>query len=179
MKVAFDTSTLIVSLSANPGAVLDRTGNIIPDAKQRVEFLLTELSESRTQIIIPTPVFSELLARAETAASKYFDIIRNSRQFRLEPFDVRAAIEAGTMTRKALESGLGKRGASIDSWPKVKFDRQIVAIAKVCGVNRIYSEDQDIITIGSSVGIAVIGIANLPLPPQGAQESLSFDKPKT
>ncbi len=177
MKVAFDTGTLLLSLSPNPGVVLDQFGKPISQAKERVDFLLTELSESRTKVIIPTPVFSELLARAVNAASKYFDIIRNSKQFKLEPFDERAAIEAGLMTQKALAHGKGKRGGSPSPWPKVKFDRQIVAIAKVCGVDRIYSEDRDIFTLGQSVGIPVIRVADLPLPPKEAQVPPLFDKP--
>ena len=179
MKVAFDTATLILSLSPNPGVVRDRAGNPIPRAKERVEFLLTELSESRTTVIIPTPVFSELLTRSENAASRYFDIISNSKYFRLEPFDARAAIEAAMMTRKAFESGLGKRGGSSDSWPKVKFDRQIVAIAKVCGADKIYSEDQGVISLGHSAGIPVIGVAELSLPPDQAQPPLPFPKTET
>lgn len=121
MKVAFDTSTLIVLVSPEPGVVLDRNGSPVVDAKPRIENLFMELDESRAQVIIPTPAFSELLTRAENAASEYFEIMRNSKRFKFEPFDERAAIEAAAMTRKASESGKGKRGGSSDSWPKIKF----------------------------------------------------------
>jgi hypothetical protein len=178
VKVAFDTATLIVLVSPNPGIVLDRNGNPINDAKARVENLFEELSESRTQIVIPTPAFSELLTRTVNAASRYFEVIRNSKYVKFEPFDERAAIEAAEMTRKALESAMGKRGGSSDSWPKIKFDRQIVAIAKVCGVEKIYSQDGGVSTLGHSVGIPVIGIADLPLPVQRSQAVMHFDKPE-
>ncbi len=161
MKVAFDTATLLLALSPNPGTVLDRNKKVIPDAKQRVEYLIEELSVSRTQVIIPTPVFSEILVRAENAASKYFEIIRTSKAFRLEPFDARAAIEAAMMMRSAVQSGRGKRGGSTDPWPKVKYDRQIVAIAKVCGVQRIYSQDEGVIAIAHAAGIPHVEVAGL------------------
>jgi hypothetical protein len=178
LKVAFDTATLLLALSPNPGTVLDRDKKVIPDAKQRVEYLIEQLSVSRTQVIIPTPVFSEILVRAENAASKYFEIIRTSKAFRLEPFDVRAAIEAAMMTRAALRSAKGKKGQSGDPWPKVKYDRQIVAIAKVCGAMRIYSQDQGVVALARSAGIPTVDVAGLPLRPQEANLRL-FPKPDT
>jgi hypothetical protein len=99
VKDAFDTATLLIAISPHPGTVHDRHGKVIPDAKQRVEFLITRLDESRTQVIIPAPVFSELLVRAENAASDYFQIINSSRRFKIEPFDARAAVEAASMLR--------------------------------------------------------------------------------
>jgi predicted nucleic acid-binding protein len=56
------------------------------------------------------------------------------------PFDTRAAIELAVMTRNAIDQG-DKRGGVDAPWNKVKFDRQIVAIAKVAGATTIYSDD--------------------------------------
>jgi hypothetical protein len=47
----------------------------------------------------------------------------------------------------------------------VKYDRQIVAVAKVCGATTIYSDDKDVRTLAKTVKIEVIGLADLPLPP--------------
>ena len=173
MKEAFDTATLLIALSPNPGTVHDRYGQIIRDAKQRVEFLITRLDESRTQVIIPAPVFSELLVRAENAASDYFQIINSSKRFKIEPFDARAAVEAASMLRATLKA-TGKRNPFGDPWPKVKVDHQIVAIAKVCGVNRIYSQDKGLIGLARRFGIPAAEVAGLPLPPAKAQAGLSF-----
>jgi hypothetical protein len=178
VKVAFDTATLLWSISPDPSKTFrDRNNVPIHDAKQRIDQLLTELSESRGTIIIPTPVLSELLVRAGNAASQFFDIMRDSRYFKIESFDQRAAIEAAEMTRKALDSPRGKREGSSDSWPKIKFDRQIVAIAKVCAAEKIYSEDKGIITIAHRENIPVISVADLPLPPNSRQPTLPL-KPK-
>jgi hypothetical protein len=62
-----------------------------------------------------------------------------------------------------------KRGASDATWAKVKYDRQIVAIAKVHSATTIYSDDGDIETLGKRAKINVVGLAALPLPPQKAQ----------
>jgi hypothetical protein len=178
VKVAFDTATLLFLLSPNPGTVLDSSGKPIGDMRERIEFLVEELEIARTQIIVPTPAFSEVSVRAENATSKYWEIIRTSKYFHLEPFDIRAAVEAAEMTKKALGSGKGKRGDSPDPWPKVKFDRQIVAIAKVCGASKIYSQDKGVMTVAHSVGIPVIDAASLPLRPSVAQPDMFAQKPE-
>ena len=54
----------------------------------------------------------------------------------------------------------------------MKYDRQIVAVAKVCGATTIYSDDKDVRTLAKTVKIEVIGVADLPLPPEKAQMDL-------
>jgi hypothetical protein len=81
------------------------------------------------------------------------------------PFDTIAAVEAALMTRAALSTG-DKRGGLGAPWAKVKFDRQIVAIAKVARATMIYSDDADVRTLAAAENIPVIGLAELPLPAQ-------------
>jgi len=57
----------------------------------------------------------------------------------------------------------------------VKYDRQIVAVAKVCGATTIYSDDKDVRTLAKTVKIDVIGLADLPLPPEKAQMDLELN----
>ncbi|HEV8039027.1 MAG TPA: hypothetical protein VGP62_09200, partial [Bryobacteraceae bacterium] len=58
---------------------------------------------------------------------------------------------------------------------KIKFDRQIVAIAKVEGADAIYSTDPDVSKHAQKVGIKCLGIADLPTAPS-VQEELSYDE---
>ena len=58
---------------------------------------------------------------------------------------------------------------------KGKYDRQIVAVAKVCGATTIYSDDKDVRTLAKTVKIDVIGLADLPLPPEKAQMDLELN----
>jgi hypothetical protein len=90
-------------------------------------------------------------------------------------FDQRAAVEVAAAPREALAAG-DKRGGSDSPWAKIKFDRQIIAIARVEGATTIYSDDDDIVRFAKSYGIAVIRVCDLPLPPEDAQQSLPLDQ---
>ncbi len=79
------------------------------------------------------------------------------------------------MTREAIEDG-DKRGGGEGTWAKVKFDRQIVAIAKVEGANVIYSDDRNVQTFAAGVGISVVKVADLPLPPEDPQAPLPLEE---
>jgi hypothetical protein len=117
----------------------------------------------------------EALVRAGPAASQQIiEHLQRYNVFRIEAFDARAAVEVAAMTRKALDSGR-KRGQSAATWAKVKYDRQIVAIAKVCGAATIYSDDGDVRTLAKTVKIDVIGLADLPLPPEKAQIEMDLE----
>ena len=83
---------------------------------------------------------------------------------RIAPFGERAAIEAAARHREAIRTGDKKEG--MESWPKVKFDRQIVAIAQVEGAERIYSNDEDIYRFGRGEGLQVIRLEELEPPPE-------------
>lgn len=122
-------------------------------------------------MIVPTPVLGEILVRASDAGPAYLDALKSSARFRLQPFDVRAAVEVAQMTREAIESGDKKRGSS-SPWHKIKFDQQIVAIARTEGATVIYSDDDDIRRLARRLGIDVIGIADLALPPGDPQGKL-------
>jgi len=78
------------------------------------------------------------------------------------------------LTREAIGSG-DKKECSTAPWAKVKFDHQIIAIARTEGTEVIYSDDEDIRRFARAQGIEVIGIAALPLPPEDAQGKLPLD----
>jgi hypothetical protein len=59
----------------------------------------------------------------------------------------------------------------------VKFDRQIVAIARVHRATTIYSDDKNIRTIAKAGNIQTIGLAALLLPPRTAQGELKLLSP--
>ncbi len=71
-----------------------------------------------------------MLTRAERAGADYFTKINRSSAFKIEPFEIRAAIELARMTAAAFKTGDKKEGVAA-SWNEIKFDRQIVAIAKI------------------------------------------------
>jgi predicted nucleic acid-binding protein len=169
--IVFDSSVLVLLLDPDASAPKDKkTGQPVTRAKERIEFLINQLTKNKTQIVIPTPVISELLIRAGSAGPKYLYELNSTACFKIADFDQRAAIEAAAAHREAIVSG-DKREGTGAIWAKVKFDRQIVAIAKVAGASVIYSDDEDIQKLGRRSAISVIGIADLPLPDENSQQS--------
>lgn len=174
--IVFDASVLLLLLAPDARPPIDpQTGQPVERCKERLDHLIETLGRRRQRVLVPTPTLSEILVRAGTAGSAYLDILNASARFKIVPFDARAAVELAMMTRDAVEAG-DKRSGSKSSWAKLKFDRQIVAIARVEGAETIYSDDVELARMGKRLGFNIIGIAEIPLPPTESQAGL-FDKP--
>ena len=176
--IVFDTTYLIVLLQEDISSVVitDRDGKPVTKIRERVQYLVKKLSDSNSLICIPTPVLAEIMVRAGKAAPEYLRLLGNSSKFKLSPFDVKAAIEAAELIQKVKDE---QKGQSIEKWAKVKFDIQIVAIAKGEEAPVIYAEDAHIENHAKRVGINVRRICDLEIPPAGAddaQEKL-FEEP--
>ena len=133
-------------------------------AHERIEHLVLLLEARGCKIIVPTPALSELLVLAGEAGPEYLAELNSSACFKICDFDQRAAIEVAAAIRAAIQEGDKKAGATAP-WAKVKFDRQIVAIARVEGADVIYSDDEDMVRYASRVNISVVRVADLPMPP--------------
>ena len=114
------------------------------------------------------------MTRAERAGADYFTKINRSSAFKIESFEIRAAIELARMTAAAIKAGDKREGVAA-SWNEIKFDRQIVAIAKINKVSTIYSDDENLKTFAVAQGIAVVSVGELPLPPEDAQGAFAWD----
>ncbi len=177
--VVFDTSVLLLALDPRTDPPLNPdTKAPLEKASERIEYLIDTLTTDKQTIIIPTPVLSEILVYAGAAGAKWLQYFNTTSAIRIAPFDQRAAIEAALSIKDSLDRG-GVRidaGDSNISRGKVKFDRQIVAIAKTEGADAIYSDDQHIHTIGQGVGLRVHRTIDLPLPPEDPQQALKFEE---
>jgi hypothetical protein len=173
--VVIDATMLLLMLRPGTPVPAGPGGVRIDRPKDRIDHLVNELDKANTKVIIPAPALSEALVRAGAAASQQIvDELTKWSVFQIAPFDTRAAIEVAAMTRSALSKGK-KKGSSTAPWAKVKYDRQIVAIAKVAGATTIYSDDADIRIIAVEAQIEVKGLADLPLPTQDQQRDLFRD----
>ena len=171
----FDATALLYFLEPDAAAPLDpATGRPLQDAKERIDFLLESLEASGDTIVIPTPALSEVLVHAGEAGPQYLNILQGTRCFRIEPFDLRAAVELAAITRDAIAAGDLRAGTKATR-AKLKFDRQIIAIARVQRQTTIYSDDGDVATLGAALNIAVVPVHTLPCPPQDPQTSLKFE----
>jgi hypothetical protein len=57
----------------------------------------------------------------------------------------------------------------------LKFDRQIVAIAKVEGATAVYSDDAEVIAYAREAGLEGYRLADLPEPLEDSQHTLSLE----
>jgi len=65
-----------------------------------------------------------------------------------------------------------------ETWAKVKFDRQIVAIAKANGIQVIYTDDMALSAVAQANGMTPHHTCELPLPPQKLQQELGLNVPE-
>jgi len=177
--VVFDTSILLLVLDSGAKAPIDpETGMSVEKAAQRIEYLIESLASQKETIVIPTPVLSEVLVHSGEAMEAYLDTLNGQAVFRVAPFDQKAAIEAALSLRDAIKRG-GHRvdAANPDATKtKIKFDRQIVAIAKAEGAKVIYSDDSDVHNYAARAGLETYRTSDLGLPPEDPQHSMDFGK---
>jgi hypothetical protein len=170
--IVFDTTYLVVMLQEKFPPVKDRNNKLVLQARERINYLVQQLSASNSIIIIPTPVLAEIMVRAGKAGPEYLEKLSNSSKFRLTSFDVRAAIEASELIRKVKEE---QKSQPLETWAKIKFDVQIVSIAKAENATVIYADDPGIENHGKRVGIIVRRICDLQLPPESETANLFDD----
>ncbi len=159
MKIC-DSSYLIALLHPNPSPPKDRQDKPVTQFKERIENLVAELSSTNDIIGIPTPALAETLVRSGPNRGQYMKVLGDSWKFQIIPFDSRAAIETAELI-----AAVKSKKEKWDTWAKVKFDIQIVAIAKAEGATVIYSDDTDVENFAKRFNIRVIRICDLPLPP--------------
>jgi len=162
--VAIDNTFLSLMLYPRAKPPLDpATKKPLERVDDRIEKLIEDLDSESERIILPTPVLSEFLVLVGKDAPAYLDKLSGMRNILIKPFDQVAAIELAAVE---VEDRLrkGKRGGSVSPWSKLRFDRQIVAIAKTNGASRLYSDDQDVMKYATRLGLGVVSTWQLPLP---------------
>lgn len=126
-------------------------------------YLIETLHQSREKIVIPTPVFAEVLVHSGKAGSTYLAELQKSSKFKIAAFDTRAAIEVAADIVVSKKKG-DKRGGSKETWAKANFDRQIAAISKAEGAHTIYTDDKGVAIPAKRMGMKIVRLADLPLP---------------
>ena len=175
--VVFDATMLMLLLRPESGRPLDSTtGKPIEHVSERIAHFVEQREKARTRIGIPTPALSEVLVRSGSAAVKVVEKIKEFAVFEILPFDELVAIELAIMTRNAIDAR-DKKSGSTEIWNKVKFDRQIMAIARVRQATALYTDDIGLRNLASSLDMPTFGISDLDLPPETAQGSLNLHPP--
>lgn len=171
--VVFDTSILALAFDSHSNSPTDpSTGLPVSDCQARLDYLIKKLTKAKERVLIPTPVLAEYLVRAGADRDKRFDTITGSRVFVVSPFDTRAAVECA-----AIEDKDGRRIRAVpeaESKAKVKFDRQIIAIAIARGATTIYTGDIGLASRAKRSGLDVVMTWELDLPPVEPQLELEL-----
>lgn len=175
MTVAIDTSVLLLLLDPAAAPAADpSTGNPTTRPKERLEYLITQISEAGTRVMVPTPVLAEVLAKAGQAAPQYLKVISGAAKFRVADLDVRAAVELAELERTIWSKAAGQPREAGQTRQKVKVDRQVIAIARVAGATSMLSDDASVRNLATLVGLEAKASWDLPLPPEDPQGALDL-----
>ena len=135
------------------------------DQRAALDHLIRDLSKSRLRVLIPSLCLTELLIRAGKARDQYVQRLGNASSFEVIPFDRRAATECALLLEEAWDS---KSQRDITR-TKFKYDWMIVACAASRGVQKIYTDDSDILRCAAKVGIQAIAQKVLIVPAESRQ----------
>ena len=171
--VVFDTSFLSLAFDKTWNAPSDpATGKPLFKAKERIDFLISSLDKSKDRILIPTPVLAEYLVKAGQDREKRLEIFTSSKVYDVATFGMREAVECSLIED---EDSRGKKVLNdVATKAKVKFDRQIIAIAKVAGATTIYTGDSRLARVAKDNGLDAVLTWELPLPPEKPQQELGL-----
>ncbi len=154
---------VIDTLGAKASSRKDPSARTVDRVEDRIEKLLQDLESESERLIVPTPVLSEFLIFVGKDSSAYLEKLAGMKNFLIRPFDEMAAIDLAAVEVEDRAKG-DKRGGSAGDWTKIRFDRQIVHIARTNRARRIYSDDKDIARFATKLEIEVVGTEGLPLP---------------
>jgi hypothetical protein len=153
---------------------MDQNDQPVTMPKERVQGLIAELEKTGSTVIVGTPALSELMVRSGVqAAQRWIGIMARSKAFKIVPFDVKSAIEVAILAGHAL-SGEGAPDTIGGTYAKLKYDRQIVAIAHTEGATIFYTDDTRQANLARRLGMTVKGLADCPIPTTAAQIPLNF-----
>lgn len=156
--IAIDANVLIVwSAKKTPDLI-----------RARLNHLLETAAKNKQRILIPTPALAEFLVRTDDATTEWLNELEKKSAVEVCAFDRRAAFECAFIERGAHQKGDKKHGSD-SAYQKVKFDRQIVAIAKSRNAGLIVSDDDSLRRVSLSVGLQVSKIEELPVPDDARQ----------
>jgi predicted nucleic acid-binding protein len=161
--VAFDNTILSILLFPDAEVNEGPDGKPVERAQDRVNALVQQVQAGGEQVLIPAPALAEVLATPGCNLDAVLSVLRASAYIRIGDFDQRAAVELALRLRAALESGDIREGVTITK-TRMKFDRQIVAIALTNGARILYSDDDGVKRFGERSGLRVVRTGDLPLP---------------
>jgi predicted nucleic acid-binding protein len=174
----FDAGFIYILFDDRARVPRDAKGKPVVDrAQDRIDFLVQTISDRRDKIILPSPALTEFMLLAVDRYRDYLAIIRRKAVFEIAGYDEPEAIE---VVEHWLKFGEGKKlkPGTAETWAKLKYDRQIAAIAKTRRVECIYSTDSDLEKYADELNIKFCNLIHLPLPPTEQQRLPFYTEPE-
>ena len=171
MRICIDSNYFAVLIDQASGTIQDQKGSAIEFVRER---LLHFIKENKAEVILPSPVYSELLMISTVTTELLDKYLGNNGRFIICPYDVRAARVHAEVEKPILRKD--KRAGRNETMARLKFDRQILSIAKQNGVELIVTSDTGVISDSKRYDINTICVAEMDLPPSIRQPGLDLDQ---
>lgn len=169
--VVLDSSILISAFDPSAAPAPDLEGKAVSYAVERIQYFVDSSAHHDRQILLPTPVIAELLSASNVEEDALTEALIGNSAFLIAGYDQRAAIINAQMNKNATASGNLKAGSE---QPRqiVKFDRQILAIAKLHGASAVYCGDKNMAAHARHYGLSPLCAVDMELPPEIIQPDL-------
>ncbi|QFH65042.1 type II toxin-antitoxin system VapC family toxin [Leclercia adecarboxylata] len=179
MRVIFDTNILVpflTEMKPNFTIVDPESGELISEVPRRIDALVDRIDNINGTIIIPAPVLAEFLIGIDKEKHQaHINLIRSMSCFEIASFDEMAAIECAQLpTLSEL-----KQMMKSDTANKIKFDRQIISIAKALSIDEVWTHDQGVFKRCKQLGIAVRSLLSVEPPPMQGSIDFAIDPAST
>ncbi|AON05419.1 TPA: type II toxin-antitoxin system VapC family toxin [Pseudomonas aeruginosa] len=166
MKIVIDTNVLVQIMQDDGATDLmnPETGEVVDDAFRRAVALVEQIETMKGTVILPAPVVSEYLLGIERSSYQtHLDIINSAKSIEVVPFDQLAAVECALLVTNQELKNMDPDA----KMAKLKYDRQILAIAVASGAKEIWTHDKQLFKRARAVGITPKSLSDiLPRPVQ-------------
>lgn len=139
------------------------SGLVVDNAFSRAEALIEHIEASKGTVVIPAPVVSEYLMGIERSAYQtHLDILGGTRSIEVAPFDQLAAVECAMLISNQEMKMLDPESRMA----KLKYDRQILAIALASGAKQLWTHDQQLFKRANAAGLTAKSLASISAKPK-------------
>jgi predicted nucleic acid-binding protein len=165
LKIVIDTNVL-VQIMQNEGAkdLIDpETDKVVVNAFERAQALIERIDSLKGVVVLPAPVIAEYLLGIDRKSYQlHLDVMNGVKCIEVSSFDQLAAIECAMLV-----SNQEMKQLDPDSkMAKLKYDRQILAIAISSGAKEIWTHDKQLFKRSKAMGLTAMSLGGIDPKPQ-------------
>lgn len=160
MKIVIDTNILVQIMQNGSATDLydPETGEVIQNAFERAEALVEWIDSIKGVVVLPAPVIAEYLLGIDRGHFQlHLDMLNGFKCIEISPFDQLAAIECAMLVSNQELKQLDPDA----KMAKLKFDRQILAVALASGAKEIWTHDKQLFKRSRAVGLPAKSLASI------------------